>query len=95
MICILMLPITMPLQKTTTEELKAIEITATRTSIEEESPASALTVITQEEIQQKQHMQVKDILREQLQGSDMVNLGRTWGDIKRIFTRVRQLQHQP
>ena len=56
------------------EELKAIEITATRTSIEEENPASALTVITQEEIQQKQHMQVKDVLRDQV-GIGVVNVG--------------------
>jgi len=67
------------------EELKTIEITATRTSIEEENPASALTVITQEEIQQKQHMQVKDILREQL-GINVVTVG-PLGGISTVFMR--------
>ena len=64
MTCMLLLPLTAPAADNE-EELKRIEITATRTSIEEENPASSLTIITQEEIQQKQHMQVKDILREQ------------------------------
>ena len=64
MICILLLPM-FALAEDNQEELKAIEITATRTSVEDENPTSALTVITQEEIKKKQHMQVKDILREQ------------------------------
>ncbi|MCH7651507.1 MAG: TonB-dependent receptor [Nitrospinae bacterium] len=72
-ICILLLPLT-AFGEDNVEELRAIEITATRTSIEEENPASALTVITQEEIQQKQHMQVKDILRDQV-GIGVVNVG--------------------
>jgi len=71
--CISLLPLA-AFAEDNEEELKAIEITATRTSIEEENPASALTVITQEEIQQKQHMQVKDILREQA-GINVVNIG--------------------
>lgn len=75
--CILLLPYT-AWAEDDEEDLKAIEITATRTSIEEENPASALTVITQEEIQQKQHMQVKDILREQM-GINVVNVGPTGG----------------
>ena len=74
MICILLLPLA-ALAEDNVEELRTIEITATRTSIEEENPASALTIITQEEIQQKQHMQVKDILREQL-GLNIVTPGR-------------------
>jgi len=74
MIYILLTPLTAFAEDNETE-LKAIEITATRTSIEEDNPASALTVITQEEIQQKQHMQVKDILREQM-GVNIVSPGR-------------------
>ena len=50
MTCILLLPL-LAFAEDNEEELKAIEITATRTSIEEENPASALTIITQEEIQ--------------------------------------------
>ncbi|MCH7500943.1 MAG: TonB-dependent receptor [Nitrospinae bacterium] len=73
-ICILLLPLA-AFAEDNVEELRTIEITATRTSIEEENPASALTIITQEEIQQKQHMQVKDILREQL-GLNIVTPGR-------------------
>jgi len=73
MICILLLPLA-ALAEDNEEELRAIEITATRTSIEEENPASALTIITQEEIQQKQYMQVKDILRDQV-GIGVVNVG--------------------
>lgn len=84
MICILLLPLA-ALAEDNVEELKAIEITATRTSIEEENPASALTIITQEEIQQKQHMQVKDILREQL-GLNIVTSGRLGGSSS-VFMR--------
>ena len=84
MICILFLPLAAFAQDNQ-EELKAIEITATRTSIEEENPASALTVITQEEIQQKQHLQVKDILREQL-GINVVTVG-PLGGISTVFMR--------
>ena len=73
MACILLLPLTTPAAENE-EELKGIEITATRTSIEDDNPASALTIITQEEIQQKQHMQVKDVLREQA-GIGVVNVG--------------------
>jgi vitamin B12 transporter len=74
MIYMLLTPLTAFAEDNETE-LKAIEITATRTSIEEDNPASALTVITQEEIQQKQHMQLKDILREQM-GVNIVSPGR-------------------
>jgi vitamin B12 transporter len=84
MTCILLLPLN-AFAEDNEEELKAIEITATRTSIEEENPASALTIITQEEIQQKQHMQVKDILREQL-GLNVVTPGRL-GATSSIFMR--------
>ena len=84
MTCILLLPM-IAFAEDNEEELKAIEITATRTSIEEENPASALTVITQEEIQQKQHMQVKDILREQV-GIGMVNVG-PMGGTSTLFMR--------
>jgi len=84
MICISLLPLA-AFAEDNQEELKAIEITATRTSIEEENPASALTVITQEEIQQKQHMQVKDILREQL-GLNIVTSGRL-GAPSSVFMR--------
>ena len=84
MICILLLPLA-AFAEDNEEELKAIEITATRTSIEEENPASALTVITQEEIKQKQHMQVKDILREQ-PGIGVVNIG-PLGGITTVFMR--------
>jgi len=82
--CILLLPM-IAFAEDNEEELKAIEITATRTSIEEENPASALTIITQEEIQQKQHMQVKDILREQL-GLNVVTPGRL-GAPSSVFMR--------
>jgi len=74
MTCMLFLPLN-AFAEDNSENLKSIEITATRTSIEEDNPASALTVITQEEIQQKQHMQVKDILREQV-GVNIVSPGR-------------------
>jgi vitamin B12 transporter len=82
--CILILPLN-AFAEDNEEELKAIEITATRTSVEEENPASALTVITQEEIQQKQHMQVKDILREQA-GIGVVNVG-PLGGTSSVFMR--------
>ena len=84
MTCILLLPM-LAFAEDNEEELKAIEITATRTSIEEENPASALTIITQEEIRQKQHMQVKDILREQL-GVNVVSPGRI-GAPSSVFMR--------
>ncbi len=45
------------------ETLKPIEVTATRTTAKEKNLTGAVTVITQEEIKRKQHMQVKDILR--------------------------------
>ncbi len=54
--------------------LKPIEVTATRTTLKEENKTSAVTIITQEEIQKKQHMQVQDILREQL-GIQVVRSG--------------------
>ncbi len=82
--CILLLPLA-AFAEENEEALKAIEITATRTSIEDENPASALTVITQEEIQKKQHMQVKDILREQL-GINVVNIG-PMGGTTTVFMR--------
>jgi vitamin B12 transporter len=82
--CMLLLPLTV-FAEDNDKELKTIEITATRTSIEEENPASALTVITQEEIQQKQHMQVKDILREQA-GIGVVNIGPLGGTTS-VFMR--------
>ena len=84
MTCILLLPLN-AFAEENEEELKAIEITATRTSIEEENPASALTIITQEEIQQKQHMQVKDILRDQV-GIGVVNVG-PMGGTSSVFMR--------
>jgi vitamin B12 transporter len=84
MICMLLLPLT-AFAEDNEKELKAIEITATRNSIEEENPASALTVITQEEIQQKQHMQVKDILREQM-GLSVIAPGRL-GSSSTVFMR--------
>jgi vitamin B12 transporter len=83
--CILLLPLNTFAEGDNTEELQTIEITATRTSVEEDNPASALTVITQEEIQQKQHMQVKDILREQL-GLNVVTSGRL-GSSSSVFMR--------
>ena len=84
MTCTLLFPMTIFAQDNE-ENLKAIEITATRTSIEEENPASSLTVITQEEIQKKQHMQVKDILREQM-GLSVVTSGRL-GASSTLFMR--------
>ncbi len=84
MTCLLLLPIT-AYAEDNEEELKAIEITATRTSIEEENPASALTIITQEEIRQKQHLQVKDVLREQV-GIGVVNVG-PLGGTSTVFMR--------
>lgn len=84
MTCMLLLPMTAPAADNE-EELEGIEITATRTSIEEENPAAALTIITQEEIKQKQHMQVKDVLREQA-GITVVNVG-PMGGTTTIFLR--------
>jgi vitamin B12 transporter len=84
MTCTLLLPLTVHAEGNE-ESLKAIEITATRTSVEDENPASALTVITQEEIKKKQHMQVKDILREQT-GINVVNVG-PMGGTTTVFMR--------
>lgn len=84
MICILLLPLA-ALAEDNMEELRAIEITATRTSLKEENKTSAVTVITQEEIKKKQHMQVQDILREQL-GVQVVRSG-PLGSQTSIFIR--------
>ena len=84
-LCILLLPMLALAEDENKEDLKAIEITATRTSMEEDNPASALTIITQEEIQRKQHMQVKDILREQV-GINVVNVG-PLGGTSSVFMR--------
>jgi vitamin B12 transporter len=84
MTCILLLPLTV-FAEDNKEDLKAIEITATRTSIEDENPASALTVITQEEIQKKKHMQVQDLLREQ-PGVGVVRVG-PLGGVSTVFMR--------
>ncbi len=84
MICILLLPLA-AFAEDNEEELKAIEITATRTTLKEENKTSAVTVITQEEIQQKQHMQVQDILREQL-GIQVVRSGPLGGQTS-VFMR--------
>jgi len=65
--------------------LKPIEVTATRTTLKEENKTSAVTIITQEEIQKKQHMQVQDILREQL-GIQVVRSG-PLGSQTSIFMR--------
>ena len=84
MTCISLLPLN-AFAEENEEELKAIEIMATRTSIKEENQSTAITIITQEEIQQKQHMQVKDILREQL-GINVVTVG-PLGGISTVFMR--------
>ena len=84
MICILLLPMT-PFAEDNKEDLQAIEITSTRTSIKEENQATSITIITQEEIQRKQHMQVKDILQEQL-GTNVVTVG-PMGGISSVFMR--------
>jgi len=84
MICMLLLPLTATAEDNK-ETLEPIEITATRTSIIEENQTTAITVITQEEIQKKQHMQVKDILREQL-GINVVNTGPLGGQTS-VFMR--------
>ena len=82
--CILLLPLTAPAAENE-EELEPIEILSTRTSIKEENQSTAITIITQEEIQQKQHMQVKDILREQL-GINVVTVG-PMGSLSTVFMR--------
>jgi len=82
--CILLLPITASAEENK-EELELIEILSTRTSIKQENQSTAITVITQEEIQQKQHMQVKDILREQL-GINVVTVG-PLGGTSTVFMR--------
>ncbi|TDJ48859.1 MAG: TonB-dependent receptor [Nitrospina sp.] len=84
MICILLLPLA-AFGEDNVEELEPIEIMATRTSITEENQSAAITIITQEEIQQKQHMQVKDILREQL-GINVVTVG-PLGATSTVFMR--------
>jgi vitamin B12 transporter len=84
MTCILLLPITASAEENK-EELELIEILSTRTSIKQENQSTAITVITQEEIQQKQHMQVKDILREQL-GINVVTVG-PLGGTSTVFMR--------
>ena len=85
LISTLLLPMIALAEDENKKDLKAIEITATRTSIEEENPASTLTIITQEEIQQKKHMQVKDILREQV-GVTIITPGRL-GASSSVFMR--------
>ena len=67
------------------ETLKPIEVTATRTTAKEKNLTGAVTVITQEEIKRKQHMQVKDILREQL-GINVVSSG-PMGSQTSVFMR--------
>ena len=84
MICILLLPLTAPAEENE-ETLEPIEIRATRTSIPEENQSAAITIITQEEIQRKKHMQVKDILREQL-GLNVVSVG-PLGGTSTVFMR--------
>ena len=85
MTCMLLLPMTAPAAEDNEETLEPIEIMATRTSIKEENQSTAITIITQKEIQQKQHMQVKDILREQL-GINVVAVG-PLGGISTVFMR--------
>ena len=67
------------------ETLQPIEVTAARTTLKEENKTSAVTVITQEEIKKKQHMQVQDILREQL-GIQVVRSGPLGGQTS-VFMR--------
>jgi len=67
------------------ETLQPIEVTAARTTLKDENKTSAVTVITQEEIKRKQHMQVKDILREQV-GIHVVDPGPLGGTTS-IFMR--------
>ncbi len=68
-----------------TEKAETIEIHATRTKIKPENQTTSYTVITQEEIAKKKHMQVKDILREQL-GINVVQSG-PLGGTTTVFMR--------
>lgn len=87
MFLICSLPISLTAQaEDNVKELKPIEVTATRTSIEEENPTSTLTIISQQEIKQKQHMQVKDILREQV-GINVVTQGPLGSSPVSVFMR--------
>lgn len=66
-------------------ELKPIEVTATRGSTTEENIPSSITIITSKEIKKRQHIQVQDILREEL-GLNMVRNG-SMGGSSNIFMR--------
>jgi len=67
------------------EKAEPIEIRATRSKVKPENQTTSFTVITQEEIAKKQHMQVKDILREQL-GINVVQTG-PLGGTTTVFMR--------
>ena len=64
--------------------LPEIEVLATRT-LPKNTEATAITVITQEEIREKNHFQVMDILREQL-GVSVAQTG-SFGAISSVFMR--------
>lgn len=66
-------------------ELKPIEVIATRGSTTEENTPSSVTIITQKEIKKRQHVQVQDILREEL-GMNMVRNG-SFGGSSSLFMR--------
>lgn len=67
------------------ETMKPIEIHATRSQVKPENQTTAFTVITREEIEEKKHMQVQDILREQL-GINVVRNG-PMGGTTTVFMR--------
>lgn len=66
-------------------ELKPVEITGTRSLLTTEDTPSSVTVITAEEIEQKQHQTVIDILRGEL-GVDITASGPT-GSLSSVFMR--------
>jgi len=67
------------------ETMKPIEIHATRSEVKPENQTTAFTVINRKEIEKKKHMQVHDILREQL-GINVVRNG-PMGGTTTLFMR--------
>ncbi|CAI2718584.1 TonB-dependent receptor plug domain-containing protein [Nitrospina watsonii] len=72
-------------KKDTLEILEPIEIHATRSRIKPENQTASYSVITREDIEKKKHMQVKDILQEQL-GINVVQTG-PLGSSTTVFMR--------
>ncbi|MBI4384931.1 MAG: TonB-dependent receptor [Nitrospinae bacterium] len=67
------------------EELAPVKVTASRDTVSEENIPASMTVITEAEIKKRAHVQVQDILREEL-GMDVVRNG-SFGGSTSVFLR--------